>query len=150
MHSESTKIEGLSSGNELSTPGSNKNKTYVKRNKHVAKKDHKCNPKPIETCQTHVHEFLGSTKLAEEGDDRHNHRFAGVSSQVIPQGNSHVHVILTNTDFFGHLHEIGGTSGPAQAVGNGKHIHFVTGTTTLVDGHVHEFQFASLIESPLT
>ncbi len=29
--------------------------------------------------QTHVHEFEGSTHLAEAGQDRHNHRFAGVT-----------------------------------------------------------------------
>lgn len=33
--------------------------------------------------QTHNHEFLGSTRFAEEGDDRHNHRFAGVTSEAI-------------------------------------------------------------------
>ncbi|OSB06506.1 YmaF family protein, partial [Clostridium botulinum] len=43
--------------------------------------------------QTHVHEFLGSTRLAEP----HNHRFAGVSGQAIRSGNSHVHRITTNT-----------------------------------------------------
>lgn len=31
--------------------------------------------------QTHDHEFEGSTKLAEQGNDRHNHRFAGVTSR---------------------------------------------------------------------
>ncbi|MBN6188922.1 YmaF family protein [Aneurinibacillus sp. BA2021] len=99
--------------------------------------------------QTHVHEFVGSTKLAEQGEDRHNHRFAGVTSQVIPQGNSHVHVILTNTDFFGHHHEVAITTGPAIPVGNGKHIHFVKGSTTLDDGHVHNFEFSTLIQNPL-
>ena len=34
--------------------------------------------------QTHVHEFLGSTKLAELEEAPHNHRFAGVSRKVIP------------------------------------------------------------------
>ncbi|WP_312579113.1 YmaF family protein, partial [Clostridium sp.] len=91
-------------------------------------------------CQTHVHEFLGSTKLAEEGEDRHNHRFAGVTSQVIPMGNSHVHAILVNTDFFSnHHHEIGVITGLAIDVGNGKHIHLATGVTTLDDGHNHQF-----------
>lgn len=99
--------------------------------------------------QTHVHEFTGSTKLAELGRDRHNHRFAGVTGEVIPRGNSHVHAILTNTDFLDHHHEVGITTGPAINVGNGKHIHFVRGRTTLDDGHVHQFQFATLIQSPL-
>jgi hypothetical protein len=101
--------------------------------------------------QTHVHEFLASTKLAEEGDDRHNHRFAGVTGQVIPVGNSHVHEIkLTNTDFFNHLHKVRKIrTGPAIPVGNGKHVHFVQGMTTFNDGHVHQFKFATLIDKPL-
>jgi hypothetical protein len=41
--------------------------------------------------QRHVHEFEGSTKLAEQGSDRHNHRFAGVTGQAIRVGKSHVH-----------------------------------------------------------
>ena len=97
------------------------------------------------TNQTHTHEFLGSTRLAEEGDDRHNHRFAGVTSQAIPRGNSHVHEITTNTDFFGHLHRVRIVTGPAIPVGNGKHVHFVRGRTTLSDGHVHVFRFSTLI-----
>ncbi|WP_461613221.1 YmaF family protein [Clostridium sp. Marseille-QA1073] len=99
--------------------------------------------------QTHVHEFLGSDKFAEQGNDRHNHRFAGVTGPVIPMGNSHVHAILTNTDFFSnHYHGIDVVTGPAVAVGNGKHIHLVTGVTTLNDGHIHHFIFTTLIESP--
>ncbi|WP_291562263.1 MULTISPECIES: YmaF family protein [unclassified Clostridium] len=102
-------------------------------------------------CQTHVHEFLGSTQLAEQGEDRHNHRFAGVTSQVIPMGNSHVHAILVNTDFFlNHHHEIGVITGLAIDVGNGKHVHLVRGVTTVDDGHNHPFIFTTLIESPLT
>ncbi|HZK55353.1 MAG TPA: YmaF family protein [Desulfosporosinus sp.] len=103
--------------------------------------------------QTHVHEFLGSTKLAEEGDDRHNHRFAGVTSQVIPQPcGGHKHALLTNTDFFeNHHHEIGVLTGIAIVVGpNDKHVHFVDGDTTLDNGHCHLFQFTTLIQSPLT
>nr|WP_248928171.1 YmaF family protein [Paenibacillus hamazuiensis] len=101
--------------------------------------------------QTHVHEFLGSTKLAEQGADRHNHRFAGVTGQVIPVGNSHVHEIdLTRTDFLNHFHKLKKIrTGPAIPVGNGKHVHFVTGTTTLNDGHKHRFNFATLIQKPL-
>jgi len=100
--------------------------------------------------QTHVHEFLGSTKLAEEGEDRHNHRFAGVTSEVIPMGTSHVHALLTNTDFFDHHHEIGVLTGPAIEIGGGKHIHFVEdANTTFDDGHCHKVTFATLIQSPL-
>ncbi|WP_084315252.1 YmaF family protein [Clostridium hydrogeniformans] len=99
--------------------------------------------------QTHVHEFLGSTKLAEEGDDRHNHRFAGVTGEVIPFGNSHVHRIAVRTDFFDHFHAICILTGPAVNLNNGKHIHVVTGMTTFVDDHKHNFVFTTLIESPL-
>ncbi|ASR48312.1 YmaF family protein [Paenibacillus kribbensis] len=101
--------------------------------------------------QRHVHEFEGSTKLAEEGADRHNHRFAGVTGQAIRQGRSHIHEIeLTNTDFLNHFHNLRRIrTGPAIPVGNGKHVHFVTGQTTLNDGHVHQFNFATLIQQPL-
>ncbi|ODA40226.1 YmaF family protein [Desulfosporosinus sp. BG] len=103
-----------------------------------------------EGSQTHVHEFEGSTKLAEEGEDRHNHRFAGVTSQKIPHAGGHRHAILTNTDFFqNHHHEIGVITGPPIPVGNGKHVHFVEGNSTMDDGHFHEFQFATLIDNPL-
>ncbi len=67
--------------------------------------------------QTHVHEFLGSTRLAEIQTEPHNHRFAGVSGQAIRSGNSHVHRITTNTDFFDHFHMINVLSGPAIPVG---------------------------------
>jgi len=101
--------------------------------------------------QTHVHEFEGSTKLAEQGEDRHNHRFAGVTGQVIRVGKSHVHEIdLTRTDFLNHFHKLKRIrTGLAIPVGNGKHVHFVKGTTTLNDGHVHPFNFATLIQKPL-
>lgn len=101
--------------------------------------------------QTHVHEFEGSTKLAEQGSDRHNHRFAGVTGQVIPLGNTHVHEIdLTHTDFLNHFHNLKKIrTGRAIQVGNGKHVHFVKGMTTLNDGHVHQFNFATLIQTPL-
>jgi YmaF family len=100
--------------------------------------------------QSHVHEFLGSTQLAGPTALTHNHRFAGVTSEVIPRGNSHVHNILVNTDFgVGHLHEVGITTGPAIPVGEGRHIHLVTGVTTIDANHVHEYVFTTLIEDPL-
>lgn len=103
-----------------------------------------------EGTQSHVHEVEGSVKLAEEGDDRHNHRFAGVTSQLIPDPDGHRHAILTNTDFFeNHHHEIGVITGLPIPVGNGKHVHFVVGNSTLDDGHFHQFQFTTLIDSPL-
>lgn len=105
-----------------------------------------------ENCQTHVHEFEGSTKLAEEEEDRHNHRFAGVTTQMIPFPGGHRHVVFTNTDFFvNHHHEIGALSGPPIFIDDsGKHVHFFEGNSTIDDGHFHEFQFATLIEDPLT
>jgi hypothetical protein len=101
--------------------------------------------------QTHVHEFLGSTRLAELEEDPHNHRFAGVSGEAIPIGNyQHVHEIKTRTDFYeDHFHEICVRSEPAIPVGDGKHVHFVSGMTTEVDDHRHEFVFATLIENPI-
>lgn len=111
-------------------------------------KGHRPDP---DNSQSHVHEFLGSTRLAEQGDDRHNHRFAGVTSEVIPSGNSHVHAILVNTDFFrNHHHELGVITGPAIDVGNGKHVHLATGVTTVDDGHNHSFIFATLIQDPIS
>ena len=122
-----------------------------KSEKDRSQKEEKSNNKTSsnETIQTHVHEFLASTKLAEEEEDRHNHRFAGITSEVIPKGDNHVHVIFTNTDFLDHHHEVGIETGPAIRVGNGKHVHFVKGTTTFDDGHVHEIEFATLIQKPL-
>lgn len=101
--------------------------------------------------QKHVHEFTGSTKLAEQGADRHNHRFAGVTGQAIRSGKSHVHEIdLTRTDFLNHFHKLKRIrTGPAVPVGNGKHVHFVKARTTLNDGHRHPLVFATLIQKPL-
>jgi len=101
--------------------------------------------------QTHVHEFEGSTKLAEAGADRHNHRFAGVTGQVIRKGKSHFHEIdLTHTDFLNHFHNLKKIkTGLAIPVGKGKHVHFVNGMTTRNDGHMHQFNFATLIQKPL-
>ncbi|MDF2571109.1 MAG: YmaF [Sporomusa sp.] len=99
---------------------------------------------------THVHEFLGSTKLAELEEDPHNHRFAGISDEVIPVGNNHVHEIFTRTDFYeDHFHKICIRTGLAILVGNGKHVHFVDGTTTEAEDHVHDFVFATLIQDPI-
>jgi hypothetical protein len=107
-------------------------------------------PCPSQTTQTHDHEFEASTKLAEECEDRHNHRFAGVTSEVIPvDKETHVHAILTNTDFLNHHREVGVTTGPNIPVSDKKHVHFVMGTTTKDDGHTHDFAFATLIQKPL-
>ncbi|GMA97814.1 YmaF family protein [Pelosinus sp. IPA-1] len=100
--------------------------------------------------QTHVHEFEGSVKIAEASTDPHNHRFAGVSSEVIPFENSHVHELFTKTDFYeDHHHEVAVRTGLPIDVGNGRHVHFKADITTVADGHVHEFQIATLIQDPI-
>ena len=102
----------------------------------------------------HTHEFEESTKLAETGDDRHNHRVAGVTSEPIAVPGGHVHAIdKANTDFLDHHHEIGvtdvitGINIPIP--GTNKHVHVVSGTTTVMDQHSHDFLFTTQIDSPL-
>lgn len=100
--------------------------------------------------QSHVHEFIGSTKIAEAEEEPHNHRFAGVTSEAIPCGNSHVHSFLVNTDFYeDHHHEVGMVTMPAIFIGNGKHIHLVKASTTCDDGHFHDYIFTTLINNPI-
>jgi hypothetical protein len=41
--------------------------------------------------------------VAEEEENPHNQRFAGINSPVIPFGDNHVHVIFTNTGFSGDI-----------------------------------------------
>ena len=111
---------------------------------------HRPRPQPCPTLQSHDHEIEGSVMLAEEGREKHNHRFATVSTQMIPlPHHSHKHAFIVNTDFFDHLHEVAGETGPAIDVGGGKHVHFAHGMTTCNDNHSHDFQFATLIDSPL-
>ncbi|MDD4493832.1 MAG: YmaF family protein [Eubacteriales bacterium] len=103
--------------------------------------------------QHHVHEFLGSTFFAEEEEDRHNHRFAGVTCEAIPmEGGRHVHEYCTRTDFFeNHYHNIHGKTGPDIQLPEGKHIHFGKAFTTVADGHKHMLEFATLIgPSPIS
>jgi hypothetical protein len=95
----------------------------------------------------HVHEFTGSTRLSNT-EPVHNHRFAGISGPAIRTGNSHVHLISTRTDSTNHFHEINVFSGPAINIGNGRHIHRVSGNTSFVFGHLHSFINATLIERP--
>lgn len=98
----------------------------------------------------HVHEFIGSTFIAERCEDPHNHRFATVSGRAVPFEGSHVHEITFRTDSYdGHVHEFTGTSSPAFPIADGRHVHFVKARTAMADGHVHEFRAASLIEDPI-
>ncbi|CEI74277.1 MULTISPECIES: YmaF family protein [Romboutsia] len=112
-----------------------------------------CNCHEEDEMQTHVHEYSESVKLAEEGDDRHNHRVAGVTGEAIPinGGTNHVHRIRNdNTDFLDHFHQIRVTTGPAIPIpGTNKHVHLVSGQTTVVDGHFHIFLFTTQIQAPL-
>jgi hypothetical protein len=99
--------------------------------------------------QCHVHEFIGSTKFVGCGPECHNHRFVGVTGEAIPHKDTHIHKILTRTDYTdGHYHKICNFTGSAICVGMGKHVHFVCGKTSFEDGHLHGYQFATLIEDP--
>jgi hypothetical protein len=99
--------------------------------------------------QTHTHEYLRSTQFAEQGDDRHNHRFAGVTGEAICYRDSHVHRLFTRTDFLeNHFHFIEDVTGPAIEVDHDKHVHFICGRTSENDGHRHRYAFATLIEDP--
>ena len=110
-----------------------------------------------EEVQRHVHEFLGSTRVVEYGDDDdHNHRFAGVTGDAIEcrdnnGGVSHNHRIVTRTDNYNdHYHVIDVMTGPAIPVGNGlRHIHYVFACTRDSNGHKHNFRVATLIENPI-
>lgn len=109
-----------------------------------------CDRNDCDRDQTHVHEFLGSVRLAElEEEDVHNHRFAGVSGEAIPARGGHIHRIRTRTDFFDHFHLIDVFTGPPIPVGANRHVHFVYGVTSCNDGHRHNFILATLIEAPI-
>lgn len=60
-----------------------------------------------------------------------------------------MHEVKFRTDFDDeHFHEFCGKTGPAINVGNGKHVHFIKDETECKDGHKHQFQAATLIDSP--
>lgn len=101
--------------------------------------------------QKHVHEITGSTRIQEDCEGCHNHRFNTVSGEAIqiPGKDDHYHEITFRTDTAdGHYHEFCGRSSGAIDVGGGKHVHFAKACTTAEDGHKHEFQVASLIDAP--
>ena len=103
--------------------------------------------------QTHVHEVLGSVRLAELQDDPHNHRFAGVTEEVIPVPGGHIHRLHTKTDFYeNHFHPICVKTGLGVKVGEGddaRHVHFIDSVTQVEDEHFHEFIAATLIDNPI-
>lgn len=100
--------------------------------------------------ENHNHEFESSTDYKKDDEGViHNHRIAGVTGPAIKYGKSHVHKVREFTDTFGdHFHEICVVTGPAIPLPGGKHIHIIMGKTTVVDGHQHDFYFATLIEDP--
>lgn len=99
--------------------------------------------------RNHVHEYLGSTHFSEFGFERHNHRFAGVTGPAISSGRSHIHEFFNRTDTTDrHFHNMRDFTGSAVFLENGRHIHFGEGNTTFNDGHLHRFDFATLIEDP--
>lgn len=97
--------------------------------------------------QMHVHEFEGSVRVVEG----HNHRFAGVTGEAIPSGNSHVHRLRSRTDFYeDHFHLLNRLTSQAINVGGGRHVHFIGhGLTTVADGHQHPYRVATLILDPI-
>lgn len=102
-----------------------------------------CKPKQ------HVHEILGSTKIAGCCNSAHNHRFATVSGEAIPCEGSHVHEVKFRTDSCdGHTHEFCGTTSKAIDVGCGHHVHYLEDYTTTNADHKHKFEVATLIENP--
>ena len=103
--------------------------------------------------QTHVHEVTGSVRLAQLNEDPHNHRFAGITNEVIPVPGGHIHVFKSKTDFYeDHFHPICVKTGFPVRVGEGddsRHVHFIDSETEVEDGHFHEFIVTTLIENPI-
>jgi hypothetical protein len=101
--------------------------------------------------QTHVHEVLGSVRIAEAATDPHNHRFAVVSCEVIPIGTcDHAHEVKFRTDFYeDHFHEFTGRTQGAIPVGDGRHVHFLDSVTEESERHRHKFRVATLINDPI-
>lgn len=103
--------------------------------------------------QTHVHEVVGSVRLAELTEDPHNHRFAGVTEEKIDIPGGHIHIFKTKTDFYeDHFHPICVKTKLQVLVGEGedtRHVHFIDDETDVVDCHFHKFIAATLIDNPI-
>lgn len=103
--------------------------------------------------QMHVHEVVGSVRLAELNEDPHNHRFAGITDEVIEVPGGHIHRFHAKTDFYeNHFHPICVKTGLQVIVGECddiRHVHFIDEETEVVDEHFHEFIVATLIENPI-
>lgn len=101
--------------------------------------------------QKHVHELTGSVRIFDERNECHNHRFCTVTGEAVYTNDrkDHFHEVEFHTDFSDeHFHNFCGKTGCAIDVGNGKHVHFINDCTEERDDHKHEFQAATLIESP--
>lgn len=100
--------------------------------------------------QTHVHEVLGSVRLAELNEDPHNHRFAGVSGEVIWVPGGHIHKLETKSDFYeDHFHPICVMTGLQIPVGENRHVHFIEAQTECEDRHSHKFIATTFIDNPI-
>ena len=103
--------------------------------------------------QTHVHEVVGSVRIEATEEDCHNHRFAGVTEEIIRVPGGHIHKFYTKTDFYeDHFHPICVKTGLQIPVGCGddrRHVHFIDDETEESDEHVHEFIAATLIDNPI-
>lgn len=114
------------------------------------RRDCDCNCDNKKDMQTHVHEVLGSVRLAELEEDPHNHRFAGVTNEVILVPGGHIHKLITKTDFYeGHFHLVCVETRLQTPVGEGRHVHFIDSETECEDGHLHKFISATLIDNPI-
>lgn len=109
--------------------------------------DNKCDE------QKHVHEVLGSVRLAELREDPHNHRFAGVTEEAILVPGGHIHKLIIKTDFYeDHFHPICVMTELQTPIGCGddkRHVHFINSKTECADRHLHEFIVATLIDNPI-
>ena len=99
---------------------------------------------------THVHEILGSVKLADHVCQAHNHRMAAVSGLPIAlKCGDHVHDVCFGTDSYeDHVHAFSGRTGGAIRTGDG-HVHYLEGMVTCADRHRHCFKLTTLIDNPI-
>ncbi len=123
--------------------------SFKKCKKHRHHHEDDCGDVSPDVGQTHVHEVQGSVEIAEPQEDPHNHRFATVSGPAIFFANGdHYHEVRFRTDFYEeHYHQAWGRTGGAIQVGD-RHVHFLSGVTTVDDGHLHNYRVATLIEDP--
>lgn len=89
----------------------------------------------------HVHTMMAETEVSDD----HQHVLMTVSTPARVAGGSHVHRVRGRTSFFsgddtdGHWHWFDTVSGPAIAMPNDMHTHYIEGDTSYDDGHCHAF-----------